>query len=78
MYTCSVLLESINPRRALHPQRTILDILRYHKYRNGLLHLLFANASVVQTVFVEENQMGDYGMFRYGWIVSQRRENQTA
>ena len=77
MYTCSVLLESINPRQALHPQRTILDILRYHKYRNGLLHLVFANAIVIQIVFVEEEQVGDHGMFRYGRIISQGGENQT-
>jgi hypothetical protein len=77
VYTCSVLLESINPRRALYPQCTILDILRNYKYRNGLLHLVFANAIVVQIVFVEEEQMGDHDMFRYGWIVSQGGENQT-
>jgi hypothetical protein len=53
----------------LYPQRTILDILRYYKYRNGLLHLVFANAIIVQIVFVKEEQVGDHGMFRYGWIV---------
>jgi hypothetical protein len=61
----------------LHPQRTILDTLRYHKYRNGLLHLVFANAIVVQIVFVKEKQVGIHGMFRYGRIVSQRGGNQT-
>jgi hypothetical protein len=72
MHSGSFLLGSIDSRRALHPQRTILDLLRYHKYRDGLLHLVFADAIVVQTIFIEEEQVGDHGMLRNGRIVSQR------
>jgi hypothetical protein len=54
MQSSAILLEPNNPRRPLHPEWSILDLLRSYQHRYGFLHLDFADAYTVLALVVEE------------------------
>jgi histidinol-phosphate/aromatic aminotransferase/cobyric acid decarboxylase-like protein len=54
MQSSTILLEPNNPRGPLHPERSILDLLRSNQHRYGFLYLDFADAYTLLSFVVEE------------------------
>ena len=71
MYPSTLLLESDDIRRSLHPLRPVLDLVCHYQYCHRFLHLVLADAIAVSPFAVEEEQVGNNGMFRVGRLVSQ-------
>ena len=78
MQSSSILLEPNNPRRPLHRECSILDLLRSDQHRYGFLHIVFADAYTLLAVVVEEEQVWCYGMFCARFFVSQTPTTQTS
>ena len=54
MQSSTILLEPNHSRGPLHPEWSILDLLRSYQHRNGFLHLDFADAYTLLAFVVEE------------------------
>lgn len=63
MYSSSLLLERDDFGRALHLLSSILCLVRHYQYHPGFLHLMFTDAITISPIFIEEEQVGDHGMF---------------